>query len=138
FTHQVVQDTDKVKNEIINHYAILPSTSQKLDGYAFIDFHSLEIKFYDKKRSINGESSFVIPEHILECRSGISSKETINNVNDITKKIDDNYGQNSAVAISKAKNYIAENIEESDDIEPIELGKKVFAYSPAMQEEFTN
>lgn len=30
YTHQVLQDDGKVKNQIINHYAILPTTSQKL------------------------------------------------------------------------------------------------------------
>ena len=36
YTHQVLQDDGKVKNQIINHYAILPTTSKKIAECAFI------------------------------------------------------------------------------------------------------
>lgn len=138
FTHQVLQDTDKVKNDIIHHYAILPSTSQKLEGYAFINLSSLEIKFHDKKRSISGDDAYIIPEYIMQCSSGISPKETVKLMNDITERIADNYGQSTVMAVSKAKNVIVDNIQVSEDLDAEELGKQIFASSPAMQEEFVN
>jgi hypothetical protein len=136
FTHQVINDEDGIKNDIIKHYAILPNPSQKIDEYALIDINSLNIKFNDKKRCIDGIDTFIIPDVILECSTNISPKETVKLVNSITKTIAENYGQNSVLAISKAKNYIIENIDTSEDIEPFELGKEVFSSSQLMQDDF--
>lgn len=136
YTHQVIHDNGIVKNEIINHYAILPSLTQKLDGYAFIDAKELNIKFVDKNRNINGQELFILPEIVLECDSNISQREVIKLVKDVAIMVAENHGESSALAISKAKNYIAENIEESENLEPMELGKKVFSSSKLMQDEF--
>lgn len=136
YTHQVINDNGIVKNEIINHYAILPSLTQKLDGYAFIDANNLSIKFVDKNRNINGQELYILPEIVLECDSTISQREVIKLVKDVAIMVAENHGESSALAISKAKNYIAENIEESENLEPIELGKKVFSSSKLMQDEF--
>lgn len=136
YTHQVINDNGIVKNEIINHYAILPSLTQKLDGYAFIDANELSIKFVDKNRNINGQELYLLPEVVLECDSNMSQREVVKLVKDVAIMVAENHGESSAIAISKTKNYIAENIEESENLEPIELGKKVFSSSKLMQDEF--
>lgn len=136
YTHQVINDNGIVKNEIINHYAILPSLTQKLDGYAFIDGKELNIKFLDRNRNINGQEVYILPEIVLECDYTISQREVIKLVKDVAIMVAENHNESSAIAISKAKNYIAENIEESEDLEPMELGKKVFSSSKLMQDEF--
>ncbi|MDR3589566.1 MAG: nucleoid-associated protein [Negativicutes bacterium] len=139
FTHQVVTADGMVRNDIINHYAILPSITQKLDEYALIDLNSLQIRFGDKKRSIDGEDIYIIPEKILECSSSISPKKAIDLVNTIARKVSENHGQNavsSVAAVSKAKNYLVENAEVSDYLNPVELGRRVFSSSPMMQDEY--
>ena len=136
FIHQVVQDNDKISNEIINHYAILPGVSQKIDEYAFIDVDTYNIKFVDKKRSINGQDTYVLADNILECTSVISQKDTLALVSTITRKVAENHGQSSLEAVSKTKNFIVENTEVSDYLDPVELGKEVFKASPIMQEEY--
>ncbi|MDD4601367.1 Nucleoid-associated protein YejK [bioreactor metagenome] len=136
FTHQVIQDGDKVKNEIINHHAILPNLSQKIDEYAFVEVDSLTIKFIDKKRLVNGQETYVLPEKILECSSSVSPNSTIKLVNSITRKVAEKHGQSSVAAISKAKNYMVEHTETSEFLDPVEVGKTVFRSSPIMQEEY--
>ncbi|HWR44231.1 nucleoid-associated protein [Sporomusa sp.] len=136
FIHQVIHENEKIKNEIINHYAILPSLTQKLDEYAFIEVDSLDIKFIDKKRAVNGEDAYVFADHILECSSLISAKETIKLVSSITRMVAENHGKSSVEAVSKTKNYIVENTEVSEFLDPVELGKQVFRSSPLMQEEY--
>ena len=130
YTHQVIKSNGKVYNDIINYYTILPNVSQKLDEYAFIDVKSQSIKFSDKKRCIDGEDVFILPDIILECSSSISPKAAIKLVNSIMREVAENNGQNSAFAVSKAKSFILENTEVSDNLEPIKLGKKVFGSSP--------
>lgn len=136
FTHQVINEAGKIRNEIINHHAILPNLSQKIDEYAFIQVDSLAIKFIDKKRFINGQDTYVFPEKILECSSGVSPNSTLKLVNSITRKIAENHGQSSVAAISKAKSYLVENTETSEYLDPVELGNFVFPASPIMQGEY--
>lgn len=136
FIHQVVQENDKLKNDIINHYAILPGPSQKLDEYAFIDVSSLDIKFVDKKRSVNGTDAYVIADSILECSSRVSPKETIKLVSDITRTVAENHGKSTVEAVAKVKNYIVENTGVSEHLDPIAIGKEVFSASPIMQAEY--
>lgn len=136
YTHQVVNDAGSIHNEIIRHYAILPSASQKIDSYAIICCNDFSIGFLDKKRMIDGKDIYILPEVLLQSTSVISSKEAIKVVNQITTKIAEEHGENSAVAISKAKNYLVENAEISSSFSPIELGREVFADSEIMQNEF--
>lgn len=136
FIHQVTHQDEKIKNEIINHYAILPGLTQKLDEYALIEVDSLAIRFVDKKRSINGEEAFIFADRILDCSSLISAKETIKLVSSITKMVAENHGQSSVEAVSKTKNFIVENTEISEYLDPVELGKEVFRSSPLMQAEY--
>lgn len=136
FTHQVIHEGDKIKNEIINHHAILPNLSQKIDEYAFIETGSLDVKFIDKKHVINGEDSYVLSEKVLDCSSSVSPNSTIKLVNSITRKVAENHGHSSVAAIAKAKNYMVENTENSEYLDPVELGKQVFHSSPIMQQEY--
>jgi hypothetical protein len=138
YTHQVINEEDGIKNEIINHYAILPNPTQKLEEFAIIDMNSSGIRFIDKKRNIDGNDVFIIPEIILGCSSNISQKEAIKIVNTITRTVAESYGQNSALAVSKVKNYIVENTDVSEFIQPLELGREIFGSSQAMQDDFAN
>ncbi|MGN0517889.1 MAG: nucleoid-associated protein [Acutalibacteraceae bacterium] len=136
YTHQIVQLDIGFKNELIQHCAILPSLSQKLDEFAFIDIDSGKVKFFDKKRNIDGHNSFIFKDHVLKCTSEISAKETIKIVTKIADKIAEDNGENSAVAVSRVKSFIAETAEVSENIKPAELIQEVFAESPIMQTEF--
>lgn len=136
FVHQVMQDDGGVKNDIINHYAIMPMLSQKIDECAFINAETLEIKFTDKKYSIDGDAAFLLSDYILQCNFQLSSKDSLKAMQTIAKKIAEDHGQNSVDAIVKAKNYIVDNIEYSESVNPEALGRQVFASSPMLQEEY--
>lgn len=111
YTHQVITDENGIHNEIMKHYAILPAPSQKIDSYAIINMKTGEIHFSDKKRQIDGNSVYVLPEILLECSSGVSAKEAVKIVRETANEVAEEYGVNSAVAVSKAKSYIVENCE---------------------------
>ncbi len=138
FTHQVKQENNKTSNQIINHYAILPNPTQKIASFAFIDCVSNFVRYHDKKTLINGEDVFILPDKILNCSSEISSKEVIKCVNSIVDQIAESHGAISAVAISKAKNYIFENAETSNKISTVDLGKEAFNNSEIMQNEYAS
>lgn len=136
YTHQVLNSDGEMHNEIIRHYAILPNTTQKVDSYALIRCDKLTVGFSDKKRMIDGNDTYLLPDILLQCTSSVSSKEAIRTVSQIATEIAEKHGANSAIILSKAKNYLLENAEISSTFSPMELGQDIFADSEEMQKEF--
>ena len=48
----------------------------------------------------------------------------------LVEEVAEEYGANTAVAVSKAKAYVAENADESDELAPWDLGEEVFEDEP--------
>lgn len=135
YTHKVVQENGVVKNEIINHYAILPS--QTISEYAFIGMDDLKIQCRGKKVNIDGESFDLIADVLLDCIYDISAKESFNALHKIAKKVSEENGADSIDTSAKIKQYIAGSISEAEEyIEPVEFADAVFEGSPAMRKEF--
>lgn len=116
--------------DIARHYAILPNPSQKVSSYALVEAESLEVLFVDKVREIAGEERLLIPDGLLQCSKEASEKELINTVTRIVEEVAQEYGANTAVAMSKAKTRVAEAAEESDYLAPWELADGVFEDEP--------
>lgn len=138
YTHQVYQEDNKVKNQIINHYAILPTTSQRISECAFINTDNYSIRYKGKKRKIDGETTDLIADVLLECIYDISSRESVNAVKKIAKKVTEENGGDELETLSKMKEYITENIEngEQEYIETDKVAEKIFDGKPGMREEF--
>ena len=84
----------------------------------------------DKERAIAGENRWLIPDGLLQCSMEASSKEVFDAVTRIVEEVAEEYGANAAVAVSKAKAYVAENADESDELAPWDLGEEVFEDEP--------
>ena len=74
-----------------------------------------------------------MPDRWLNCTMPVSAKETIKKVHTIVNKVAEEYGQNAAQAVSRAKSCLLEASETAAEIHPAELGEKVFAHHPGMQ-----
>ena len=57
-------------------------------------------------------------------------------VTTVVEEVAEEFGANTAVALSRAKAYVAENAEESDEVDARELGREVFADQPRVAERF--
>lgn len=138
YTHQVMQEEGKIRNQIINHYAILPNAAQKISECAFVCMDDFTIKYKSKKRKIDGESADLMAEILLECVYDISSRESVNAVKKIAKKVTEDNGGDSIETLSKMKEYITESIEEGERefIETDKVAEKIFDGRPVMREEF--
>ncbi|HHZ06550.1 MAG TPA: nucleoid-associated protein [Clostridiales bacterium] len=136
FTHQVYNDDNVIHNEIINHFAILPSASQRVGSYAIINCNDYSIGFVDKRRIVDGKTRYVLSEGVLKCTSTISAKEAVKIVNKITTKIAEDNGTNATIAVTKAKTYLMEKSEVSTSFSPADIGREVFSDSPFMQSQF--
>lgn len=136
YTHQVMQSDTIVYNTLIQHQAILPSTAQKVDSFAIIQKNSWYVRFVDKRRYIEGRDTYILPDVILQCDFQKSSKEMLKTVTQIVSKVAEGHGVNSAVALSKAKNFLCENAEVSTTLSPTDLCQQIFSDSEEMQDEF--
>lgn len=138
FTHSVSNADGKVRNNIINHYAILPQITHKLSECAFVDLDSKAIKYRGRASKIDGESVDIIAELLLECEYEISPRESANTMTRIAKKVALENGADSIQTRAKLKEYVTESIEENnyDCVDTQKVADKVFEGMPTVRDEF--
>lgn len=127
YMHEVnYSEEGGLRNDIARHQATLPNPSQKVHSFAVIEAGSLSVAFCDKKRTIAGEERWLIPEGLLQCSMEASSKEVFETVTRIVEEVASEYGANTTVALSKAKTYVSDNAEDSNELDPDDLAREVF------------
>ncbi len=138
FTHAIVHDGGKVKNNIINHYAILPSLTNKIGECAFINLDTQKIVYIGKTCKIDGDTVDIIAELLLECEYEISPRESANTVTRIAKKVAIENGADQLETRARIKEYITESIEEKDYeyVDTKKVAEKVFEGMPTVRDEF--
>lgn len=137
-THNVVQANGTVMNKIINHYAILPSVSQRIAESAFIRMSDFEVRYASKKYKVEGETTDLFADLILECEFGYSTRECANSVKRIVRKVAIENGADTVDAMARMKEYVTEHIKnnEFDYVDTNAVAEKVFAGRPSVKEEF--
>ena len=136
YTHKITYQENQANNQIIQHFAILPNPTQKLTMFAFVNMEDWSVKFVDKKRILDGEEVFLLPDRLLNCTMPTSSKDTIKKVHKIVTKVAEEFGQNPTQAVCHAKAVLLEAGQKSELIEPEEVGRKVFERHPGMQQSY--
>lgn len=138
FTHSVVQSDGRVKNNIINHYAILPSLSNRLGECAFVNLDTQEVAYRGKNSKIDGDTVDIIAELLLECDYEISPRESANTVTRIAKKVAVENGADQIETRARIKEYITESIEEEnyEYVDTKKVAEKVFEGLPSIRDEF--
>lgn len=134
FMHEVAREGGEVRNDIARHYAILPSPSQKVASFALVRASTMDVYFQDKKRKIAGEDTFLIPDGLLQCETGVSGKEAIDAVTRVVEQVAEEHGVNTAVALAKAKAAVAEAVEEDEELPPWDIVDEAFEDEPVMRD----
>ena len=134
FMHEVAREGGEVRNDIARHYAILPRPSQKVASFALVRASTMDVYFQDKKRKIAGEDTFLIPDGLLQCETGVSGKEAIDAVTRVVEQVAEEHGANSAVALAKAKAAVAEAVEEDEELPPWDIVDEAFEDEPVMRD----
>lgn len=136
YTHRVGHDGNQTRNEIIQHHAILPNPTQKITMFAFVDMENWTVKFADKKRVLDGEEIYLLPDRLLNCTMPVSPRDTIKKVHKIVNTVAEEYGENAAQAVSRAKAYLLSASRTEDEIAPAEVGRRAFPEHPGMQQSY--
>lgn len=125
YIHHTKQE-DSTKNIIIEQPCALPSPTQKIDEFIFVDLNSLEVFVKEKKCQVYNEPCYYISKHVLGCREEKPDKEKVKIITDTTDKIIKEYFDDDVLMKSKVKNIIRENVEESLNINISEISEQVF------------
>ena len=125
--HEVGRGEDgATRNNIERHHAILPNPSQKIASFALVNARTMAVQFVDKPRQIAGEERWLIPDGLLQCSNEASSKELFDTTMGLVEEVAEEFGVNSAVAMGRAKAYLAENADDSDEVPFDEFVDEVF------------
>ncbi len=134
YMHDLFVGEMGTENTISRHFAILPNPSQKVQSAAVIDLRSQDVLFVDKKRTIAGQETYLIPDGLLQCSTKASTKEVVTTVTQIVEEVAQEYGANPAVATARAKDYVAECAREDRDFDLDEMADEVFGDQVAPRE----
>ena len=134
FMHEVGNEAGEVRCDIARHYAILPNPSQKISSFALVRASTMEILYQDKKRKVAGEDSFIIPDGLLQCSTGVSGKEVIDTVTRVVEQVAEDHGANTAVALAKAKAAVAEAVEDDEELPPWDVVDAAFEDEPVLRD----
>lgn len=138
FTHSISNAEGKIKNNIINHYAILPSLTHKISECAFVNLDNEEIRYAGRNAKIDGDTVDIFAELLLECEYEISPRESANTMTKIAKKVAMENGADAIETRARIKEFITESIEENDYeyVDTRKVADKVFEGMPTVKEEF--
>ena len=136
FVHQVNHTEQGIRNDIIHHHAIMPNPAQRMEEFAFIDARSLAISFAGKKYVLDGCPVYILPEVLLECSQTASPKEAIKSIRKTAERVAKDFEQNEVATAAAVKNYIAENAQNSEMLDPVAAGREIFKDQPSMQAEY--
>lgn len=134
--HKVITEQSKIRNEIVNYSAILPTPSQRISECVFINLDTFEIRYKSKKIISEGEKIDLFADGLLECIYDISSKESFNAVERIAKKVAKEYGGDGIDEAAKIKDYVKNTALVKERIDLEEVSKKVFDNSISAREDF--
>ena len=136
YVHQIIKKDGYITNEIINHYAIMPTISQRFSDYAFISLEDFSIKYKPKKISINGEKLDLFADGLFECDFDYSTKESFNTITRLAKKVTEEFAGNGIDTEAKIKQYVKDTAITTENIVVDEVADAVFTSSPSAREEF--
>ncbi len=134
--HKIITEQSKIRNEIVNYSAILPTPSQRISECVFIDLKTFKIRYKSKKIVSEGEKIDFLADGLLECIYDISSKESFNAVERIAKKVAKEYGGDGIDEAKKIKDYVKNTALVKEQFDLGEVSQKVFDNSVSAREEF--
>ena len=124
----------RIFNTISFNHSSLPAFSKPLTAFALINLLNHDIKMVDEGKW--KDDARIISDRFLESEEGISHKEVIAAVKEITAEVAEEFDENPAVLLGRVKNHIQESVNEQMAFSPKKLVDEVFEDEPEMAEVF--
>lgn len=124
------------RNRIHTGAHTMPGASKKIRSFAIVNQISHEIFCCDETKWEGGTD--LLNMKLLECDSGISKKEIVDTVKEVTNDIAEEYDENPAILLSRVKNYISETVKEGEPVNTEKMAEEVFDAKPEMAKAFLN
>jgi len=135
WTHQVDNSSGILKNDIIEHHAVLPSPTKKAKTYATINLSTEEIRYCDTMKTGADKNPKVL-YHVMECTENKSASEVVKIIKEIVSDVAEEHDENPSLLLSQTKNFIMQSTEESSSFELADLSREIFEDKPEMKEVF--
>ncbi len=135
WTHNVDNSTGILRNDIVEHHAVLPSPTRKAKSYALIDLSNMRIRFVDEMKTSADKEPGIL-RSVLECSETRSTKEAVKLLERITAAVAEEHEENPFVAVSKVRNFMKSHGETFSSFSVDDLEEEIFADSPKMREAF--
>ncbi|MDO4281936.1 MAG: nucleoid-associated protein [Peptococcaceae bacterium] len=137
YTHQIETDEEgHMQTEIAIHRSIMPQPTQRVKGYAFINLEDLGVRVFDIAIKHEKEKIRLFEEVVLGLYTEPSSRESYKQIRQMALAVADEYSQDGVEVLARAKQFLADNAEQTDIVETKALAEKTFPNSIQMQNSF--
>lgn len=134
YTHITEEENGRIVNHVMMGSGFLSSPGKKLRTFFIVNLLNDGVQYVDEENW--KDDIHLLQDRILMCTSQKSTKEVLQETNDIVNEIAEKCDENPALLLSKYKNYIQNASEESDTISKEDLAVNVFNESEEMQDTF--
>lgn len=136
YTHYVINSGDGNVNMLIKQKATLPGETQKVDECAIINFSTFEVKLLEKQYEICGDKEYYLSKYFLKCNSDLSYLQKMKILDKAAKKISKKHFNEDFEKVTQFKGFVAENLQESDEINIDKVADYVFSESTEIKKEY--
>lgn len=123
-----------IANTVSFGHSAMPAVSKTVSSFALVNMLSGEIAYVDEGKWNNDRC--LMTEKLLQAQGGISRREVVQSVREITHEVAEEFDENPAVLLGRVKTYIAEAAQEGMTLNTDTLVSEVFEDEPEMAEVF--
>ena len=123
-----------LRNTISFGHASLPAVSRPITCYAIVNMLNGELRFADGGKWKDKHP--LIRETLLDAEAGISKKEVVRSVSEITQDLAEEFQENPTVLLSRVKSYISDTVKEGIPLNTETLAREVFEETPKIAKAF--
>lgn len=135
-THNLIQDEEGVRTEIIPYRTLLSSTLVKNDRAFLVEMSDETLYCVEHKVEIEAEKVNFFADVILESTTTPSYKEAVSSITKITQDMSDKYDLDKMEVLPKMKSILQDNVEQQTPIEIQQVAEELFADQPLIRDDF--
>ncbi len=110
----------------------MPAMTKRAKSFAAVNLLNMEIRFAD---DMDWDGENMLADHILHCTKEKSTKEILQNVQEIASEVALSHDENPSLLLSRVKQAVKDNVEEEGSFSLEDVAEEVFE-KPEMKQQF--